>query len=69
MGTDRLDLHGILQGRGAADLAKVLRVTDGASGETFLVNLGTSGFVDMVVLDGVHHVTVADLLQAGSLVL
>lgn len=62
---DHLDLSGLgLSG----DLASHVRVTDTATGTVVAVDFGGAiGYRDMVVLDGVHGVTVTGMMTDGSL--
>ena len=64
---DRLDFSGLVSNHAAAT-HDVVRVTDTASGLVVAVDTGgTSGFVDVVVLDNVHGLTVDDLAHTGSI--
>ena len=58
---DILDLHEILKG----NLGN-FQVTDGADGTTISAKIGGQ-FVNVVILDGVHSETAADMLKAGMI--
>lgn len=64
---DKLDFSGLQLGAG--DIASVLRLTDTASGTVVAANFGgTAGFVDVVVLDGLHGLNLNDLVDDHTLV-
>jgi Ca2+-binding RTX toxin-like protein len=63
---DKLDLHDFLKSAKYASIGDVVHVTDGASGSMISVKSG-SGFVDLAVLDGVHHTSAQDLLSHGMI--
>jgi large repetitive protein len=63
---DKLDLHDFLKSAKYASIGDVVRVTDSAAGSTVAVKT-TSGFVDLVVLDNVHHTTAQELLSNGMI--
>lgn len=63
---DRLDFSGIVAP--SAAIQDAVRVTDTAGGLVVAVDMGgTSGFVDVVVLDNVHGLTVEDLTHSGAI--
>ncbi|HRD76532.1 MAG TPA: type I secretion C-terminal target domain-containing protein, partial [Hyphomicrobiaceae bacterium] len=49
---DRLDFSSLFCGRDAA--SSMLRVTDTAAGTIVSADMGDAGFVDVVLLEGVH---------------
>ena len=57
---DRLDLHDFLKSAKYASIGDVVHVTDTAEGSLVSVKSGGS-FVDLVILDGVHHTSAVDL--------
>ena len=62
---DVLDLRGVLAGQtGAA--ADLLHVTETAEGTVVSAHVGKQ-FVDVVVLDGVHDMTIQDMLSHGMI--
>ena len=63
---DRVDFSGLsLQ---AGPIANVIKVVDTAGGTVISANFGGSvGFVDVVVLDNVHNVTLTDLVHDGAI--
>ena len=63
---DRIDIHDFLKSRTWSSIDEVVRLTDGASGSTLSVKT-SSGFVDVVTLDGLHGQSAGDLLSAGML--
>ena len=63
---DRLDLHDFLKSTKYASIGDVVHVNDGAAGSTVSVKT-SAGFVDLVVLDGVHGTTAQDLLSHGMI--
>lgn len=63
---DRLDLHDFLKSAKYSSIDDVVRVKDGAAGSTVSVKTST-GFVDLVVLDGVHGTSGNDLLSHGMI--
>ena len=63
---DRLDLHDFLKSAKYSSIDDVVRVQDGAAGSTVSVKTST-GFVDLVVLDGVHGTSGHDLLSHGMI--
>jgi Ca2+-binding RTX toxin-like protein len=64
---DKIDFSGL--SLGSSPIASVVRVTDTGAGTVISANFGgTTGFVDVVVLDGVHHVTLADMVSDGAIV-
>ena len=63
---DRLDLHDFLKSARYSSIDDVVRVQDGAAGSTVSVKTST-GFVDVVVLDGVHGTSGHDLLSHGMI--
>jgi Ca2+-binding RTX toxin-like protein len=63
---DRLDFSDIVAPSTAVQDA--VRITDTAGGLVVAVDMGgTSGFVDVVVLDNVHGLTVEDLTHSGAI--
>mgnify|MGYP001766628528 CR=1 FL=1 len=63
---DRLDFSGLVARECA--LHDAIRVTDTAGGLVVAVDVGgASGFVDIVVLDNVHGLTVEDLTDIGAI--
>lgn len=63
---DRLDFSGLVAPSCAVQDA--VRITDTADGLVVAVDMGgTSGFVDIVVLDNVHGLTVEDLTHSGAI--
>ncbi len=66
---DKLDFTGLVSSHPAA-AHDMVRVTDTASGLVVSVDVGgTTGFVDVVVLDNVHGLTVDDLDHNGAIVI
>lgn len=64
---DKIDFSGL--SLGTSPIANIVRVTDTAGGTVISANFGgTAGFVDVVVLDGVHHMTLADMVEDGAIV-
>ncbi len=63
---DRLDLHDFLKSAKFASIGDVVHVHDSAAGSTISVKT-SSGFVDLVVLDGVHGTSAQDLLSHGMI--
>ncbi len=64
---DKIDFTSLSLGSGS--IASVVRVTDTSAGTVISANFGgTTGFVDVVVLDGVHHMTLADMVADGAIV-
>jgi serralysin len=65
---DILNVRGLLAGRTFASLDQKVMVSDGATGTTISVNMGsTLGFVDIAHLDGVHGLTAETMLAQGML--
>ena len=64
--TDRLNLDDLLKGQKYSSLDQVVHVTDRADGTAVSAKIG-SVFVDVVVLDGVHGQSAAELLKAGHI--
>ncbi len=64
---DKLDFSQLFSGAHPAVVSSVVHVADTAAGTIVSADLGT-GFVDVVVLDGVHGVTVDDLVAHQSIV-
>ncbi len=63
---DRVDFTGL--NLTAGPIANVIKVIDTAAGTVISANFGGSaGFVDVVVLDNVHNVTLNDLVQDGAI--
>ena len=63
---DKLNFSGL--GLAAGALANAVHVTDTAAGTVVSANFGGSaGFVDVVVLDGVHNTTLASMINDGSI--
>lgn len=63
---DRLDFSGIVAP--AEPIGDAIRITGIAGGLAVEVDMGgTSGFVDLVVLDNVHGLTVEDLTHSGAI--
>ncbi len=59
---DSLDFSGL--GLAAGPIGNVVHVTDTAAGTVIAANLGgTTGFVNVAVLDGVHHLTLAAMVH------
>jgi Ca2+-binding RTX toxin-like protein len=65
-GGDKLDFHSLVESQKFANISDVVKVTDGAQGSKVAVKIG-GAFVDIVVLDGVHGHTAAELLKAGMI--
>ena len=66
---DKLDFTGLVASHPAA-AHDMVRVTDTASGLVVAVDVGgTTGFVDVVILDNVHGLTVDDLDHNGAIVI
>lgn len=64
---DRMDFTGLVSNHPAA-VHDAVRVTDTAAGLVVAVDAGgTTGFVDVVILDNVHGLTVDDLAHQGSI--
>ena len=63
---DRLDLHDMLKKFAPGDAGNHVRVTDGKHGSTVSVDMGGK-FVDVVLLEDVHHTSAADLLASGAI--
>ncbi len=61
---DRLDFTGL--GLGTAAIETLVRVTDTAAGSVVSAKFGTLGFIDVLVLDGVHT-TLADLVDDSAI--
>ena len=65
---DKLDLSGLALGLGAP--SDYIKVTDTAAGTVISANFGGStGFVDVVMLDRVHTVTLSGLLSDHAIIL
>jgi Ca2+-binding RTX toxin-like protein len=63
---DRLDFSGLVSP--ASAIQDAVRITDTAGGLVVAVDVGgTAGFVDVVVLDNVHGLTVEDLTHSGAI--
>ena len=68
VGSDVLDLHDLLKGLSDADAARRVSIVDGADGSTLSVRY--DGMVHTIAnLAGVHDVSIADMVDAGSLLL
>jgi Ca2+-binding RTX toxin-like protein len=66
MAGDKIDFAGLALA--AAPIAALIHVTDTAAGTVIAANFGGSvGFVDVAVLDGVHHMTLADFIHTASI--
>lgn len=66
---DRLDFDDLLKGSAQQNYAQYVEVTDTAAGTMISVDMGTSqGFIDVVLLEGVHGIDLDDLMSAGQLV-
>ena len=66
---DKLDFTGLVSNHPSA-AHDLVRVTDTASGLVVAVDMGgTTGFVDVVILDNVHGLTVDDLDHSGSIII
>jgi Ca2+-binding RTX toxin-like protein len=63
---DKLDLHDFLKSAKYGSIGDVVHVTDGAQGSTVSVKTST-GFVELAVLEGVHHTTAQDMLAHGMI--
>lgn len=59
---DKLDFTGLFGNSHPADPALLIHVTDTTAGSV-VADLGTGQFVDVVVLDGVHGLTIDDLVH------
>jgi Ca2+-binding RTX toxin-like protein len=66
-GGDKLDFTALFNDTHPADVKAVVHVLDTTAGTVVSADLG-AGFTDVVVLDGVHHVTVDDLINSHSIV-
>ena len=66
---DRLDFSGLFANTPPADLASMLRITDTAAGTVVAADVGGGQFVDIVVLDNVHDLSLDDLVQAQAIVI
>ncbi|MGL4398084.1 MAG: Ig-like domain-containing protein [Hyphomicrobium sp.] len=65
---DRLDFSGMFQSR-PVSIADSVRVTDTAAGVVVAVDAGGGlGFVDVVMLDNVHAISIDDLTHANAVV-
>lgn len=65
---DRLDFTGVFNNTHPADLSAVVHVTDTANGTVVSADVGGGQFIDVVVLDNVHQVTIDDLLHNQQIV-
>jgi VCBS repeat-containing protein len=63
---DKLDLHDFLKSAKYASINDVVHVHDSAAGSMVSVKMG-NGFVDLVMLDGVHGTSGQDLLAHGMI--
>jgi Ca2+-binding RTX toxin-like protein len=64
---DRLDFSGLFSGKHPS-AAGVVHVTDTGEGTVIAVDLGAGQPTEIVLLEGVHDLTVADLTGQGSLI-
>ena len=64
---ETLDISDLISLSGGQTLSDVVDVTDGASGTTISVDMG-KGFVDVVLLEGVHGESLSSLLGSGALI-
>ena len=62
---DRLDFSQVFSGTQADRLSEYVKVTDTADGTVVSAELATGQFVDVVVLDDVHHLTFDDFIASN----
>ena len=65
---DRLDLQDFLKSARFSAIGDVVHVTDSGEGSLVSVRSG-AGFVDLVVLDGIHNQSAQDLLSHGHILI
>ena len=64
---DKLDFSGLALSGG--DITSLVKLTDTAAGTVVSANFGgTTGFVDVVVLDGVHAMTLNDMVGDHAII-
>jgi Ca2+-binding RTX toxin-like protein len=65
---DRLDFTGVFNDTHPSDLSALVHVTDTANGTVVSADVGGGHFLDIVVLDNVHQVTLDDLVHNHQIV-
>jgi len=66
-GTDVLDVRALAAGQTFANRWDAVQVRDTTDGSVVAVNVKGAGFIDVVMLEGVHNVTAQGLYQANEL--
>lgn len=65
-GSDKLNLHEFVKAFPGAALDSVVKLTDGVQGTMVSVKVGT-GFLDLVMLQGVHETSASNMLAHGQI--